>query len=116
MYPFLAAYMMLEMMCQAIFNIDEHHAEFIKLMRGFDSLVFAIDRKLWALARRAKELGLKPDFEKTAGKALLDELKKSEKGRAWCGEFESFLKKYGFRNESFTDSSFPSWIDAQAHL
>lgn len=111
MYPFLAAYMMLEMMCQAKFGIDEHHPDFIKLMRGFDSLVFAIDRKLWALALRAKELGLKPAFENKSGNDLLDELKNSEKGRAWCGEFELFLKNYGFRNESFTDASFPSWIE-----
>ena len=111
MYPFLAAYIMLEQMCQDIFKIDEHNPDFIKLMRGFDSLVFAIDRKLWELAGRAKELGLDPVFENVAGKPLLDELKKSEKGRVWCEEFESFLKKYGFRNESFSDSSHPSWIE-----
>lgn len=111
MYPFLVAYVMLEQMCQEIFKIDDHNPNFLKLMRGFDSLVYTIDRKLWALAGRAKGLGLDPIFEKMDGKALLDELRKSEKGRLWCEEFESFLKKYGFRNESFTDPSYPSWIE-----
>ncbi len=111
MYPFLAAYMMLEQMCQEIFKIDENDPAFIKLMRGFDSLVFTIDRKLWELAGRAKELGLEPFFDRVEGKPLLDELKKSEKGRVWVGEFQSFLKKYGFRNETFTDASFPSWVE-----
>ncbi len=111
MYPFLAAYIMLEQMCQEIFKIDENSPDFIKLMRGFDSLVFAIDRKLWELAGRAKKLGLDPVFKNAAGKALLDELKKTEKGRVWCEEFKSFLREYGFRNESFTDSSYPSWIE-----
>jgi pyruvate,water dikinase len=111
MYPFLAAYVMLEQMCQELFRMDDHNPDFLKLMRGFDSLVYSIDRKLWELAGRAKGLGLDPVFENVAGKALLDELKKSEKGRVWCEEFESFLKKYGFRNETFTDPSYPSWIE-----
>lgn len=111
MYPFLAAYMMFEQMCQQMFDIGEKDPSFITLMKGFDSLVFQIDRRLWELARKAKEFGLASVFQKANGKELLTELEKDDKGKIWCQEFRSFLQKYGFRNETFSDPSWPSWIE-----
>ncbi len=111
MYPCLAAYMMFEQMCQEMFGINEKDPSFITLMKGFDSLVFKIDRRLWDLARKAKEFGLASVFQKARGKELLTELEKTDKGKIWCQEFRSFLQKDGFRNESFSDASVPSWIE-----
>jgi pyruvate,water dikinase len=111
MYPFLAAYMMFEQMCQEMFGINEKDPSFITLMKGFDSRVFQIDRRLWELARKAKEFGLASVFQKAEGKELLTELEKNDKGKIWCQEFRSFLQKDGFRNETFSDPSWPSWIE-----
>jgi pyruvate,water dikinase len=111
MYPFLAAYMMFEQMCQEMFGIDEKDPSFITLMKGFDSLVFQIDRRLWELARKAKGFGLASVFQKAEGKELLTELEKNDKGKIWCQEFRSFLQKDGFRNETFSDASLPSWME-----
>lgn len=111
MYPFLAAYMMFEQMCQQMFDINEKESSFITLMKGFDSLVFQIDRRLWELARKAKEFGLASVFQKANGKELLTELEKNDKGKIWCQEFRSFLQKDGFRNETFSDASLPSWME-----
>jgi len=111
MYPFLAAYMMFEQMCQEIFGFDEKDPSFVTLMKGFDSLVFQIDRRLWELAKKAREFGLASLFQKANGKELLTELEKNDKGKIWCQEFRSFLQKDGFRNETFSDASWPSWIE-----
>jgi pyruvate,water dikinase len=111
MYPFLAAYMMFEQMCQEMFGFDEKDPSFITLMRGFDSRVFQIDRRLWELARKAKEFDLASVFQKADGKELLTELGKNDKGKIWCQEFRSFLQKDGFRNETFSDPSWPSWME-----
>lgn len=111
MYPFLAAYMMFEQMCQGMFGIDEKDPSFITLMKGFDSRVFQVDRRLWELARKAKEFGLAPVFQKVEGKALLEQLERIDQGKVWCREFRSFLQKDGFRNETFSDASLPSWME-----
>lgn len=111
MYPFLTAYIMFEQMCQELFGFDETDPTFMLLISGFDSRVFQIDRRLWELSKRAKELGLETIFQKAERKELINQLEQTDKGNAWCRELRSFLENYGYRNDSFCDASYPSWIE-----
>lgn len=85
---------------------------FQTLMTGFDSQVFRVDKELWKLGHRAKELALGQAFQATEDdEQLLMVLNGSEVGRKWLEDYHEFLKKYGWRCERMQEYCTPCWLE-----
>ena len=82
-----------------------------KLMAGFESKDVEITRELWKLGMKAKELGLQSVFENEDDELVVEELKKSEKGKQWLSLYEDFLLMNGWRCERMHAYDSPAWIE-----
>jgi pyruvate,water dikinase len=101
-----------EQMCRELLGIGHSSVLFSKAMAGFDSMAFKFNREIWALGKRAANLGLSETFSTTVdGGELLAALERSATGKTWLAEYSEFLKVYGWRCERMTDWATPSWLE-----
>jgi len=85
---------------------------YAKVMGGFDSMLFSINKELWRLGEWAKELGLGELFQTIEdSEQLLAKLGESDAGRKWLGEYREFLELHGWRCERMQDFATPNWIE-----
>lgn len=104
-----------ENMCQDMLGIDHSSPLFSRVMSGFDSKSFEVNREIWKLGARAIELGLEGLFADTGDpEALLDKLGGSEAGKTWSAEYRRFLDVYGWRCERMLEWATPTWIEKPA--
>ena len=112
MYPVFDLYNLFADYCQKETGIGIEDPLFKKLVGGFDTIEFRIDRELWRLGERAKELGIDGIFLSTEDdEVLMSNLRKNEKCGVWLSEYEKFLNAYGWRCSGWTDIGTPSWIE-----
>jgi pyruvate,water dikinase len=112
MYASYLAYRDFGLMCQEFIGINEDHPQFKKLLTGFETKTYEVDRGLWRLGDRATELGLKSVFDATPDDAeLLKKLGESDAGRKWLQEFHAFLNEHGWRTEILLDCCVPTWLE-----
>jgi phosphohistidine swiveling domain-containing protein len=112
MYASYMAYREFRQMCQELLGFDEDHLQFKKLMTGFTTKIYEVDRGLWRLGDRARELGLGPTFDATPNdEELLVKLGESAAGKTWLAEFQAFLDEHGWRTETLLDCCVPSWLE-----
>ncbi len=112
MFPVYWLYGLFEDMCRELIGIDGTHPQFKALMGGFESAMQDLERGLWQLGDRAKELGLEPVFQATPDdEQLLSKLEESESGRKWVQELNDFLQVYGWRTRHFIRFDVPSWVE-----
>ena len=99
-------------LCADLIGIDSEHPLFKRLQGGFDTIEFRINKELWRLGDRAKELGLSQLFLTTKdNEELMAELRESEKGRKWLEEFSQFLYSNGWRCIGCFDCDTPTWLE-----
>lgn len=111
MFPGYSLYGLFVDLCREQFGIDDKDPQFKALMSGFDSREFVINRELWQLGDRARELGLAQLFQATPDdEEVLSKLEGSDAGRKWLQEFHEFLSKHGARVSSLFAPSRPSWM------
>jgi pyruvate,water dikinase len=83
-----------------------------KVMAGFDSSAFRVNREIWSLGRRALDLGLEGLFSTTDDdEALLAALGGTAAGQTWLTEYDDFLKVYGWRCERMLEWASPTWLE-----
>jgi len=87
-------------------GVDEH--TLIAVLQSADNRVLEVDRKLHALAARARADGLAPLFERDDG-PLLPRLAARPAARDWLGAFTGFLAEHGHRADAMSDLTVPSW-------
>jgi phosphohistidine swiveling domain-containing protein len=110
MYASYMAYRQFRELCRDILGIDEDHLQFKKLMTGFSTKIYEVDRGLWRLGDLVTELGLKPIFEAHSDdEDLLSNLQETGNGRKWLHEFHEFLNEHGWRTETLLDCCVPTW-------
>jgi len=98
--------------CREMLGISEHDPLFKKLLAGFDNKLFEVDRGLWGLADRARELKLDNTFLTIEdGDQVISALEESDAGKKWLEEFRKFLKVYGWRCVSVNDFETPTWVE-----
>jgi len=115
MFAAYTAYTQFEQLCRDLLGIDEDHPQFKKLMTGFTSIAYEVDRGLWQLSDQAIELGLEPVFKATPDdEEVLRKLEESEAGRKWLREFREFLSEHGWRSDRLFDICVPSWLEQPA--
>jgi phosphohistidine swiveling domain-containing protein len=115
MYASYLAYRDFGLMCQELLGINEDHLQFKKLLSGFTTKIYEVDRGLWRLGDRARELGLEPLFKATPDdEEALRKMEQSAAGKKWLNEFREFLNEHGWRTEILLDCCMPSWIEKPA--
>jgi pyruvate,water dikinase len=101
-----------DQMCQELLGFDHNSPLFSKLMAGFDSMVFKLNREIWRLGKRALELGLDKLFSATEdSEVLLSKLENSDAGRKWLKEYRDFLEVHGWRTEHGFGWNHVNWIE-----
>jgi len=111
MYPVFTLMWTFGELCQELLGIDQNHPTFKALTSGFDNRLFQVNRDLWGLGDRAKELGLGDLFLSTKDKDIIPKLEQSEAGRQWLKQYREWLKVEGWRNIDLWDVSSITWIE-----
>jgi pyruvate, water dikinase len=102
-------------MSKKVLGLDSGDPLFSKAMAGFDSSSFRFNEQMWALGKRAVDLGLEDVFNATEdADTVLLKLEESPNGKTWLGEFKQFLDVYGWRCERMSDWATPSWLERPA--
>ena len=112
MMPACYLFGLFQEMCRQLVGMSHIDPLFSKLMAGFDSQLFRINKEIWRLGDRAVELGLGETFQAIEdNEQLLTKLEESDAGRKWLGEYREFLKVHGWRCERMLEWSTPTWIE-----
>ena len=112
MMPACYLFGLFQEMCRQLVGMSHIDPLFSKLMAGFDSQLFRINKEIWRLGDRAVELGLGETFQAIEdNEQLLTKLEESDAGRKWLGEYRDFLEVHGWRCERMLDWATPSWIE-----
>lgn len=102
-------------MCRDMLGMDAGHPLFSKAMAGFDSSSFRFNQQIWALGKRAIDMGIQDLFlESEDPDAVLSKLGDSERGKGWLAAYDEFLDVYGWRCERMSDWATPSWLEKPA--
>ncbi|EFK07164.1 PEP-utilizing enzyme, mobile domain protein [delta proteobacterium NaphS2] len=106
-----AVYCLFEDLCRELLDIDDKHPLFLKLLAGFHNKGIEVDRKMFVLSQRIKELGLVDLFSgRETASELFPKVETSENGRQWLKEFNAFLWEDGWRSNLFFEYE-TSWIE-----
>jgi len=109
---YYSVYVLFLEMCKELLGFDEHAPAFNKLMGGFDNMLFRVNKELWRLGDRARELGLADLFLTIENdEEVLRKLEQSDAGRKWLEEYQNFLKEHGWRCERTLRYDTPTWIE-----
>ena len=112
MYPVYGLYNLFSEVCEEITGIDIEHPTSKKLMSGFDNMLFRVNKELWRLGDRARELGLADLFLTTPDDdEVMRKLEESDAGRKWLQEYREFLRVNGWRCTDVWDSSTVMWLE-----
>ena len=112
MFFYYSVYLLFSEMCKEVLGFDEHDHTFKKLMSGFDNMLFMVNKELWRLGDRARELGLADRFLTIEdNEEVLRKLEESDAGRKWLEEYREFLKEHGWRCERALRFDLPTWIE-----
>jgi len=111
MYGAYNTWVLLENLCKERFGITDQSPEFQKMMIGFDTKIFQVDKRMWQLGQDAIKKGLADIFMTTEARQVIPKLEQTETGREWLKELHEFLDEDGWRMERLASVSDPTWIE-----
>jgi pyruvate,water dikinase len=107
-YAFYAAGLFADFYKEAL--QPEDATEGYEALQGFPSIALESSRGLWRLSRLARaNPELRRLFEQSEPASLLTELQKTEGGRAFLAELQSYLEEFGWRTDSIFELMKRSW-------
>jgi phosphohistidine swiveling domain-containing protein len=110
--PIYYLFGLFENMARDLLGLDHASPLFSKVMAGFDSSAFHFNRDVWAMGRRAIDLGLAQFFlDSDDAEALMAKLPQTEAGKTWLDEYGKFLEIYGWRCERMLEWATPTWLE-----
>ncbi|MCX8131511.1 MAG: PEP-utilizing enzyme [Clostridia bacterium] len=110
MYGVYTAFTLLEDLTNRMFGINDRSPEFCKLISGFDNKSFQVDKGLFDLARKAKEMGFRDIFLSCPLEKLREILGASQDGRDFLNSFDEFIEnEAGWRMERMAEINVPTW-------
>lgn len=92
-------------------GISSDSPVFTKLTSGYESKAFDSDKAMWALGKKAEELGLSGLFKQYNGQALVDQVKSAPMGGAFFKELDKFNETYGKRLVQLLNYATPTWAE-----
>ena len=84
------------------------------LLAGEQTFYGTTDEELWKLAGRARDLGVTAPLLHADPAAMRARIEALPNGHTWWGEFEAFLRTYGWRMEETCRIDTPSWVEDPA--
>ena len=104
---------LLQKMWKELFGVEAAvDPEYQALMSGFNSQLFKVDKLIWRLGNRVRELGLDEVFSSIGdNEELLARLETSETGRKWLQEYALFLEENGWRCLRMQEYNTPTWVE-----
>lgn len=107
MYPADTIYLEFESFCRT-HGVGE--ADFVNMLKGFNSMSTQTDESLWNLAKMADEAGLRERLLNTSSTSVRDALQDEPNGREWISRLDEWLLTYGNRiSAAHLDVMFPTW-------
>ena len=104
------AFMLLEDIVKP-FGLTSESPEFQNMFRGFDNMVFQVDKKLSELARDAVAKGLGDTILNTPAKEAIGKLEQTEIGKQWVKTLNDVLEVDGWRMVRMMDVNEPYWLE-----
>jgi phosphohistidine swiveling domain-containing protein len=84
------------------------------LLAGEQTFYGKTDEELWKLAGRARDLDVAAPLRHADPADMRAQIEALPNGRIWWGEFEEFLRTYGWRMEETCRVDTPSWVEDPA--
>jgi pyruvate,water dikinase len=81
------------------------------LLAGEQTFYGKTDEELWKLAGRARDLDVSAPLRHADPADMRRQIEALPNGRIWLGEFEEFLRTYGWRMEETCRVDTPSWVE-----
>lgn len=112
LYGVDTAFVLFEQMARQLLGIDDTSPQFHKLMSGFDNKSFQVDKGLFDLAKKAKDLGLKDVFVYNPASNMRSAVAAAPKGSEFLKGFDDFMEKEaGWRLERMAEINVPTWLE-----
>lgn len=106
-----AMYAYFAKVCHHMLGIGETDPLFEKLLAGFDSDSYQVERGLYGLSMRADQLGLSDILLQSKPEEVIPKMQKIKAGSQWVKQLHDFLHTYGWRCPLERERIFPSWVD-----
>jgi pyruvate,water dikinase len=91
-------------------NVSGGSMEGYEALQGFETEATKSSRGLWNLSRKVRASAeLRPLFENARADQILEDLNKSDAGKALLSDLNAYLKDYGWRADSVYELTQPSW-------
>ena len=84
------------------------------LLAGEQTFYSKTDEELWKLAGRARDLDVTAPLRHADPADMRGQIEALPNGKTWWGEFEEFLRTYGWRMEETCRVDTPSWVEDPA--
>jgi len=105
-----AAFLLLEDLVKP-YGLTSQSPEFQNMFRGFDNMVFEVDKKLWKLGQDAVGKGLGDVILNSEIGEVIGKLEESEVGQEWLRNLHDFLEVDGWRMVRMMDLNEPYWLE-----
>jgi len=105
-----AAFLLLEDLVKP-YGLTSQSPEFQNMFRGFDNMVFEVDKKLWKLGQDAVGKGLGDVIMNNEIGEVIGKLEESEVGQEWLRNLHDFLEVDGWRMVRMMDLNEPYWLE-----
>jgi pyruvate,water dikinase len=107
MYPADTIYLAFEAFCK---DHEVVEADFVNMLKGFNSMSTQTDEGLWALARAADEAGLRTVLMGASATDMREALANAPKGPEWLRQYDEWMQTFGNRiSAAHLDVMFPTW-------
>jgi pyruvate,water dikinase len=107
MYPADTIYLAFETFCRERGVVE---ADFVNLLKGFNSMSTQTDEGLWALARMADDTGLRERLVATPAADMREAMASDASGREWLRHYDDWLSTFGNRiSAAHLDVMHPTW-------
>lgn len=106
-----SAWMMLDAFVREKYGLSDRSPEFLKMMQGFNTKAYQIDKRLWELGKEAVDKGLKDIFLDNGDRDVIAKLEQVESGKEWIKGFRDFLWEDGWRIDRLAEVIEPSWVE-----
>lgn len=111
-YGLYTGFILFERMAKEFLDIDDTAPVFHKLIRGLNSRSFHVDKRLFELGQKAREMGLKDIFLSTSANRLRSALHSARKGQEFLKAFDGFMEaEAGWRMERMAEINMPTWLE-----
>jgi len=114
MYASFNAWLVLEDLCKERFGMTDQDPEFQDMLRGFDTKIYEMDKRLWEFGKLANEMGLADVFKDNEPGAIQAKLEQTDKGKEWFKQFMDYLETDdvgGWRMRRMVDFTEPYWLE-----